>query len=94
MFQRQFVTDTAVRMVRTFAQTLASVLGGSALNVWTAGWHSALGVAAGSAVLSLLMSLDRLSVTAKGDIVVEEFLPAQPASGPVSEVVGCGDNLR
>lgn len=81
-----FWKDAAERTIRTFCQTLAAVLGGSAMNIWTAGWHSALGVAAGSALLSFLMSVDRLSVTPRLDVTVEAR--EQPMA------VGCGENLR
>ena len=59
IFSKAFLKDAAVRGIRTFCQTLASVLGGSALDVWTVGWHSAMGVAAGSALISFLMTVDR-----------------------------------
>jgi hypothetical protein len=59
IFSKAFVKDATIRGIRTFCQTLGSVLGGSALNVWTVGWHSAVGVAAGSALISFLMTVDR-----------------------------------
>lgn len=59
IFSKAFLKDASVRGIRTFCQTLGSVLGGSALNVWTVGWHSAMGVAAGSALISFLMTVDR-----------------------------------
>ena len=59
IFSKAFVKDATIRGIRTFCQTLGSVLGGSALNVWTVGWHSAMGVAAGSALISFLMTVDR-----------------------------------
>lgn len=86
MWEWSFWRDSLERTIRTFCQTLAAVLGGSAMNIWEAGWHSALGVAAGSALLSFLMSVDRLSVTPRVDVTVEPM--AKPAP------VGCGENLR
>lgn len=88
LFTWDFWSDALTRCVRTFCQTLAAVLGGSAMNIWEAGWHSALGVAAGSALLSLLMAADRLTVTPRVDVTVE------PLAKGVELPVGCGENLR
>ena len=54
-----FWRDALSRIVRTFCQTLASVMGGTALNIWTAGWSSSVGVALGASFVSFLMCLDR-----------------------------------
>lgn len=96
MFTKEFAKDAATRCIRTFCQTLAAVLGGSAMNVWTAGWHSALGVALGSAFLSLLMAVDRLSATTEVAVTVQ---PIEPILEPVAPLaapmqVGCGESLR
>lgn len=99
LFRWSFWADALTRGIRTFCQTLVAVLGGGALNVWTVGWHSALGVAAGSALLAVLMAVDRLSVAPTVDVLVE------PAAAPVAPVgrfkppaevtvAACGDSLR
>jgi hypothetical protein len=84
MFKSPFITaefwsDAFTRCIRTFAQTLAAGLGGSALNVWNASWHQAVGLAAGSALLAVLMTADRWTA---------------PASEVPKLVSGCGDDLR
>lgn len=86
-----FWKDALTRGIRTFCQTLLSVLGGSALNVWSVGWHNAFGVAAGSALLSVLMTVDRLSVSA-GE-VVDVKAAAAPVRGAetTTTVTTCGD---
>ena len=91
MFSQAFWQDAFTRMFRSFAQTLAAALGGSALNVWSAGWHQALGLAAGSAFLAFLMAVDRSTVPVSG-------IPV-PVSDPVSlvpspRVTTCGDSLK
>lgn len=94
MFTWAFWNDAITRSVRTFAQTLLAVLGGGALNIWAVGWHSAIGVAAGSAFLSLLMALDRngggtSTTTVIEPVVIEPMgVARQPAAGT------CGDDLR
>ena len=56
---RQFWLDSSWRAFRTFCQTLAAMLAGQTVNVLTADWDGMLGVAAGAALVSLLMSVDR-----------------------------------
>lgn len=100
MFTVSFFKDALWRAFRTFCQTLLSIFGGSALNVWNVGWHNSLGVAAGAALISLLMSVDRSTAA---PVVVEAVKPVEPVSfvaAPValsapSPVVGaCGGSLR
>jgi len=93
IFNSMFWRDAATRAIRSFAQTLAAALGGSALNVWNAGWHQSLGLAAGSALLALLMAVDRSTVAPTVEVV--------PVSAPVTVpaalaplVTTCGDSLR
>ena len=59
IFTWDFWKDALSRIIRTFCQTLASVMGGTALNVWTAGWGASVGVALGAALVSFLMCVDR-----------------------------------
>lgn len=94
MFTWAFWSDAIQRSVRTFAQTLLAVLGGGALNIWAVGWHSAIGVAAGSAFLSLLMALDRNgsgATTIVEPVVIE---PVAPVAMRSPRVGTCGDDLR
>lgn len=95
LFTWSFWNDAITRAIRTFAQTLLAVLGGGALNIWQVGWHSAFGVAAGSAFLALLMAVDRSGAAAAAttttviEPVIVEPLGLAPAKG-----VGCGESLR
>jgi hypothetical protein len=87
LFSSVFWRDAVTRAVRSFAQTLAAALGGSALNVWSAGWHQSLGLAAGSALLAVLMAVDRSTATT---VVV-----APPSASNVVPLVStCGDALK
>lgn len=54
-----FWKDAVSRIIRTFCQTLASVMGGTAMNIWTASWNASVGVALGASFVSFLMCLDR-----------------------------------
>ena len=65
-----------VRAVRTFAQTLISVIGVSAASIFTVDWKTALGTAALASLLSVLMSLDRNSETKEHKVVLVEELRA------------------
>ena len=93
LFTADWLKDAATRAARSFAQTLAAALGGSALNVWNAGWHQSLGLAAGSAVLAILMAVDRATVSVSAPTVQA---PAQALVAPtaISTVTACGDSLR
>jgi hypothetical protein len=61
-----------VRAVRTFAQTLISVIGISAASIFTVDWKTALGTAALASLLSVLMSLDRSSETKEPQVLIVE----------------------
>lgn len=65
MLKWDFWSETLQRSVRTFAQSLLAVFGGNAFNVWNADWQNAVGVGLGAAFLSILMSVDRSSLTNK-----------------------------
>ena len=101
MFKSPFITsafwsDAFTRFIRTFCQTLAAALGGNALNVWNADWHQSFGLATGSALLALLMAVDRSGAilgASNGhptEVVVEpvEFVAS------ASQQRGCGEKLR
>lgn len=107
LFNTSFWKDALWRSFRTFCQTLLSLFGGSALNVWSAGWHDSLGVAVGAALLSLLMSVDRSTATPQVDVTVQPSSPVAPVATFVSSVptvtplshpapvtTACGDGLR
>lgn len=59
MWTAAFWKDAAERAVKTAAQALLSLwlVGDVLFNIFTVDWGSALGVAAGAAVLSLLSSI-------------------------------------
>lgn len=83
-------------------QTLLSVLGGGALNIWEVGWHSAFGVAAGSALLAFLMAADRWGALAtesaseshSGAITGDPEPPVELVALVNPKTVGCGESLR
>lgn len=80
MWSKQFALDASWRAFRTFCQTLAAMLGGETVNVLTVDWKGLLGVSVGSALVSLLMSVDR------------ERVVTPTAAEPLVE--GCGGDLR
>jgi hypothetical protein len=92
LFNSTFLRDAATRAVRSFAQTLAAALGGSALNVWSAGWHQSVGLAAGSALLALLMAVDRATASVAAPTV--QAVPTFVAPTTTATVTACGDSLR
>ena len=101
LFDSTFWRDAVTRAARSFAQTLAAALGGNALNVWSAGWHQSLGLAAGSALLALLMAVDRATVGVASTSTVQATAPAAfvtPEPGRhravTAPVTACGDSLR
>jgi len=85
---KQFLTDTAERVVRTFAQALLAFWGADALNVLNADWGEALSVAAGAALVALLTCVAAIkfghSGTASLTTAVEPagLLPSQRTPGP------------
>lgn len=85
---RQFWLDTSWRAFRTFCQSLAALLGGSAVNLLTAPWSSMLGIAGGAAVMSVLMSVDRERAVTW---TMSSQTPAQPLQAGYE---GCGSDLR
>ena len=57
MFSKRFWRDATERALRTFAQSALATIGVGAVNVLNVDWQGVLGVGAGGAVISLLMSL-------------------------------------
>lgn len=53
----RWLRAAGVRAVKTFAQTAASMLGGSAVGLLDVDWRALISVAAAAAVLSLLTSV-------------------------------------
>lgn len=56
MLNKSFWKDLTERAVKTFAQTLLAVLA-VGVPIWEMDWVSALGIAAGATVLSVLTSI-------------------------------------
>lgn len=94
LFTSAFWRDAATRAVRSFAQTLTAALGGNALNVWSAGWHQSLGLAAGSALLALLMAVDRSTAHLAVGAAHAEPAVTEPEVTVAPLVTTCGDSLR
>ena len=57
MWTKQFWQDAIERATKTFAQTLAAVLGAGAVDVLAVDWKAALAVSGGAALVSVLTSL-------------------------------------
>lgn len=87
-----FWSDTLQRSLRTFAQTLLAGFGGNALNIWSANWHQMIGLALGSSLISVCMSIDRSGTSAptQTTVVVDPVIKVgdQPSAG------ACGNTLR
>lgn len=98
LFTAMFWRQSLQRAIRTFAQGMLAVLGGSAFNVWAADWKNAIGVGLGASALSVLMSIDRgTAVAAVAQISSEVAAGAAAVKDvPVSSAVdpGCGTDLR
>ena len=75
MFTKLFWIDALERSIKTVAQTLLSlwIVGDVAFNLLQVNWEQALGVAAGAAVISLLMSIvsSKVGNTESASLVVE-----------------------
>lgn len=72
------------------------MLGGQTVNVLTVDWQGMLGVSAGAALVSLLMSVDRERVVASGGhnvTAVTEQGVTTDSQGQAS-YEGCGSDLR
>lgn len=93
MFTRRFWILTAERMIKTFAQTLASVLVASGVGLFSAGWAAALSAAGMAAVVSVLTSIGsaKIGPADSPSVVPAEQVPAPvapaPPAAPPAEVV-------
>jgi len=93
MFTRRFWILTAERMIKTFAQTLASVLVASGVGLFSAGWAAALSAAGMAAVVSVLTSIGSVKIgpADSPSVVPAEQVPAPvapaPPAAPPAEVV-------
>jgi Putative lactococcus lactis phage r1t holin len=100
MFTTLFWKLAAERAVKTFAQTLASVLVVSGATLLTAGWRTALATAGMAALVSILTSVGSLRIgpadspsvigtdpsrPAPADTPTAVVLPMQPAAQPPTE---------
>ena len=74
MFSKQFWIAATERAAKTFAQTFLALAGAQVFNVITADWAGLLGISAGAAVLSYMMSLVSAEIGDKGtpSLVKEE----------------------
>ena len=93
MFTRRFWILTAERMIKTFAQTLASVLVASGVGLFSAGWAAAMSAAGMAAVVSVLTSIGSVKIgpADSPSVVPAEQVPAPvapaPPAAPPAEVV-------
>ena len=103
MWTWTFWQATLTRALRTFAQTLLSLWGATAFNIFSADLRQAIGVSLGASVLSVLMSVDRSAPANAVSHVPDVVLPPQPAPAPTTVVefvdppagvYGCGDSIR
>lgn len=92
--------DSLWRAFRTFCQTLAGLLVTlQVTDAFHAPWTTILGASALSALLSLLMSVDR-STSASPAVVVDPpvalaaLTPVEPVPAHELVTVACGTNLR
>jgi hypothetical protein len=94
----QFWRDSTWRAFRTFCQTLAAMLAGQTVNVLTAPWSGMLGVSAGAALVSLLMSVDRERVVVaplRTEPVAKSLdVNAEEPALQASYAAGCDGDLR
>jgi hypothetical protein len=58
-FTKGFWAASAVRAVRTFAQTLVATITAAGVGIFVMEWYDSLLTSAGAALLSFLMSVDR-----------------------------------
>lgn len=91
---KQFWLDSSWRSFRTFCQTLAAMLAGQTVNVLTADWSGMLGVSAGAALVSLLMSVDRERVVVAPVNTEATVTTVYEPAGQASYGHGAGEDLR
>lgn len=66
MWTASFWRATSERALRTFAQTLAALIGAGAVNIIEIDWPASIGIAATAALLSVLTSIGANEVGAPG----------------------------
>jgi hypothetical protein len=66
MWTTAFLKATGERALRTFAQTLAALIGAGAINIIDVDWPASIGIAATAALLSVLTSIGAHEVGAPG----------------------------
>lgn len=72
MFTAPFWKAAFERAVKTFAQTLAALVGANAVNVIDVEWAALLGISATAAIVSVLTSLASNKVGAPGPSLGQE----------------------
>lgn len=83
------------RSFRTFCQTLAGLLVTlQVTDAFHAPWPTILGASALSALLSLLMSVDRSTTSSPPPAVDQPVAFVAAAPTPETVTVACGSNLR
>jgi len=94
MLTRQYwFSDTGVlvRALRTFAQTAIATIGVGTTNLFSADIKNVLALSGTAAVLSILMSMDR-STMSSSTTVAAPTVAAEAAF--VAPVIGCGTHLQ
>lgn len=81
---KDFWKQAIQRGIRTFAQSAIAVIGVGTTNLFTADVKNILAIAASSAVISILMSIDRSS----------EHVNVAPSEVASSPELGCGTSLK
>jgi hypothetical protein len=76
---KAWAVDSGIRGVKTFAQTLVSLVGLHAVNVVNVDWRTDLGISAGALVVSVLQNIQRLPYTTPAPSVVDTPDPAAVA---------------
>lgn len=66
MLTKQFLLDALERAVKTFCQTLLTMLGAGAVNLLAVDWTQALAVSGGATLVSVLTSLGSESIANRG----------------------------
>lgn len=72
MFTQAFWRAAFERAVKTFAQTLAALIGANAVNVIDVDWPALLGISATAAIVSILTSVASDKVGAPGPSLGQE----------------------